>query len=268
MSYNTEMQENNAELEEILAEVNALPEAGATGDYIPVPATAEVGQTIRVSAVDENGKPTAWEAVDMASGGGSADEYVLVLSKVFEADALNTDEWGGESHLFGYRHFWTTDVDGNDLDIDGIYVRIHVPAQTGDGIVSSGELICGVGKGKPKGWLSWRGSYQKQPYIGFPSFVSTGGKEVWCTFDIDLRLQTYKAQRVEGQTYIGNYRDTSVCAAPAFADAVARNNWDTLSGVQIDLVTGSLPTGTNILIYARKRNAEKVAELPKWSVVT
>lgn len=35
-----------------------------TADVIPLPATASVGQTIRVSAVDENGKPTAWEAVD------------------------------------------------------------------------------------------------------------------------------------------------------------------------------------------------------------
>ena len=32
---------------------------------IPAPATATVGQTIRVSAVDENGQPTEWEAVGM-----------------------------------------------------------------------------------------------------------------------------------------------------------------------------------------------------------
>ena len=33
-------------------------------EYISSPATATVGQTIRVSAVDENGVPTAWEAFD------------------------------------------------------------------------------------------------------------------------------------------------------------------------------------------------------------
>lgn len=32
----------------------------ASGDYIPVPSTAEVGQTIVVKAVDESGKPTEW----------------------------------------------------------------------------------------------------------------------------------------------------------------------------------------------------------------
>lgn len=49
----------------------AIPSGGgAAGDYIPIPTSAEVGQTIVVKAVDENGKPTEWEAADMASGGG------------------------------------------------------------------------------------------------------------------------------------------------------------------------------------------------------
>ena len=38
------------------------------GECIPVPATAKVGQTVVVKAIDENGKPTAWEAVDIPSG--------------------------------------------------------------------------------------------------------------------------------------------------------------------------------------------------------
>lgn len=43
------------------------PEVGMDG-YIPAPSTAEVGQTIVVTAVDENGAPTKWEAVDLPSG--------------------------------------------------------------------------------------------------------------------------------------------------------------------------------------------------------
>lgn len=35
---------------------------------IPIPETAQVGQTIVVSEVDENGKPTKWEAVDVGGG--------------------------------------------------------------------------------------------------------------------------------------------------------------------------------------------------------
>ena len=34
-------------------------------EYIPVPTPAEVGQTIVVKTVDENGKPTEWETADM-----------------------------------------------------------------------------------------------------------------------------------------------------------------------------------------------------------
>lgn len=37
-------------------------------NYVAAPATAEVGQVIAVKAVDENGKPTEWEAVNMDSG--------------------------------------------------------------------------------------------------------------------------------------------------------------------------------------------------------
>ena len=40
---------------------------GEAIEYIPAPATAEVGQTIVVKAVDENGKPTEWEAADAPS---------------------------------------------------------------------------------------------------------------------------------------------------------------------------------------------------------
>ena len=48
-------------------EVN-IPEGGTGGGGIPVPETAEVGQTIVVKSVDESGKPTEWEAADLPSG--------------------------------------------------------------------------------------------------------------------------------------------------------------------------------------------------------
>ena len=36
--------------------------------------SASVGQTIKVKAIDESGKPTAWESADMPSGGGMTEE--------------------------------------------------------------------------------------------------------------------------------------------------------------------------------------------------
>ena len=62
------------EIAEMAAELVDAPEGG---DYIPVPAIASIGQTIKVSAVDDSGKPTAWEAVDFPEGGGG-DAWRLV----------------------------------------------------------------------------------------------------------------------------------------------------------------------------------------------
>lgn len=61
---------------------------------VPKVATAEVGQTVVVKAVDENGKPTEWETADVGSGGGdffkvqlSEDGETLItpVADIFEA---------------------------------------------------------------------------------------------------------------------------------------------------------------------------------------
>ena len=53
------------------------------GGGLTVTNTAAVGQTIKVSAVDETGQPTEWEAVDMAGGsvGGQVFDEVVTLSE-------------------------------------------------------------------------------------------------------------------------------------------------------------------------------------------
>ena len=49
---------------------------------------ATVGQTVKISAVDESGVPTAWEPVDFPSGGGTADltdeEYATLVALLGE----------------------------------------------------------------------------------------------------------------------------------------------------------------------------------------
>lgn len=50
---------------------------------IPAPETAEVGQTIVVKEVDENGKPTAWEAADLPTEG----KWELIASGTMEEEA-------------------------------------------------------------------------------------------------------------------------------------------------------------------------------------
>ena len=51
-----------------LSEENAELKQDIAGK-ITAPASASIGQTIRVKTVDETGHPTEWEAVDASSGG-------------------------------------------------------------------------------------------------------------------------------------------------------------------------------------------------------
>ncbi|MCI7325239.1 hypothetical protein MR657_07470 [bacterium] len=65
---------------------------GASVDYITIPASAEVGQTIVVKAVDENGKPTEWEAVDLPSGGGQEiDKIAIKITETVHSISLLDD---------------------------------------------------------------------------------------------------------------------------------------------------------------------------------
>jgi hypothetical protein len=77
---------------------------------IPTPTTAEVGQTIRVSAVDENGVPTAWEAVDMKDS-GSEWEVINEITTTEEVASLTI----------------STDLDNNAFDLAEIQVNIAFP---------------------------------------------------------------------------------------------------------------------------------------------
>ena len=58
-----------AKLDELQTEIDEIKAGDVGGTDISLGVTgATVGQTIKVKTVDANGKPTAWEAVDMAAG--------------------------------------------------------------------------------------------------------------------------------------------------------------------------------------------------------
>ena len=52
---------------------------------------AKVGQTVKISAVDENGVPTAWMPTDFPSGGGGAKLALMNVVEVTDADVLRID---------------------------------------------------------------------------------------------------------------------------------------------------------------------------------
>ena len=54
-------------------------------------ASAAVGQTIKVKAVDENGKPTEWEAVDMPSGESSFPKFEKLLTHTITEEEIATN---------------------------------------------------------------------------------------------------------------------------------------------------------------------------------
>ena len=76
---------------------SALKNQGGGGSSLPIVNTATVGQTIRVSAVDETGQPTEWEAVDMPGGGG---HWETVLDTVWEQDVINPTAYDSETGIF------------------------------------------------------------------------------------------------------------------------------------------------------------------------
>ena len=75
------------------------------GGRLTITNTAAVGQTIKVSAVDENGQPTEWEAVDMATGenNGGLPNWRLIKTLEFTTDVaifeFSTDDAGNAFSL-------------------------------------------------------------------------------------------------------------------------------------------------------------------------
>lgn len=70
-----------AKLDELYTEIDEIKAGGVGGTDISLGVTgATVGQTIKVKAVDADGKPTAWEAVDMAAGDAEVWEKICQVT--------------------------------------------------------------------------------------------------------------------------------------------------------------------------------------------
>lgn len=78
---------------------------------------ASVGQIAKITAVDSAGKPTAWEPVDMPSGGGGGGHWETVLDTVWEQDVINPTAFDSETGIF-------TCAEGelNNLELNKAYV--------------------------------------------------------------------------------------------------------------------------------------------------
>ena len=71
---------------DVVIDPNGSPDASGGGINVT---GATVGQTVKISAVDENGVPTAWEPMDFPSGGGGSAKWKLIEHFTVEAETLN-----------------------------------------------------------------------------------------------------------------------------------------------------------------------------------
>lgn len=125
-----------AKLDELKTEIDEIKAGGVGGTDISLGVTATVGQTIKVKAVDADGKPTAWEAVDMAAGDtwellGTLDassaevlqlDFPYPVKKLYFSSVL-TDS-AGEAYLASdkvYRQV-AFNVDGTWQDVNGFKI--------------------------------------------------------------------------------------------------------------------------------------------------
>lgn len=79
---------------------------------------AKVGQIAKITAVDSAGKPTAWEPVNMPSGGGvGGGHWETVLDTVWEQDVINPTAFDSGTGIF-------TCAEGelNNLELNKVYV--------------------------------------------------------------------------------------------------------------------------------------------------
>lgn len=103
---------------------------------------ADIGQTIVVKSVDENGKPTEWETVDMPSGGsGGGETWRLLNSIVVEEDvgvlSVTADSDGRPLSLKKVKVF--ARIRGNTsgaanwirLDVNGLRNTFNIPISNG-----------------------------------------------------------------------------------------------------------------------------------------
>lgn len=132
------------------------------GEAIPIPQTASAGQTIVVKSVDENGKPTEWEAVDMGSGGGAgggSSQWKIIRDLTITENTdrvdINTDDTGEAFSLHEIQVF--------------AYTRSH-----GDTAESFTFLMNGYwGTGDPYFSSGFKSTKSSDNYYAYNHFIAT-----------------------------------------------------------------------------------------------
>ena len=134
-----------------LDEVAAVLETKAAGgtDISLGLTSAAVGQIIKVKAVDESGKPTAWEAVDMPSGGGGGGETWELIAEIdFDVDAANDVSVWEYKNLPNYKELAYRKVGlvGSTETASGLSISIN------DSVINFSSIQYAKIGGQSNGW--------------------------------------------------------------------------------------------------------------------
>ena len=99
-------------------------EGKAAGSDISLGLTsATVGQTIKVKTVDASGRPTSWEAADMASGGGEKEWKLLqdvMITTDTASQTANVTYSIGDNGVYAFS--FDKDVNGDYFSVENLFV--------------------------------------------------------------------------------------------------------------------------------------------------
>lgn len=164
--------------------INDLNTTGGTDISLNITG-ATVGQTVKISAVDANGVPTAWEPVDMA--GGSSETWELINEVTLSEDAMavvfDKDKSGAAFALRKFAVVGTT-KGSNASNTGGGVICINV-ANTADDRYSIVPPVAGHGALKGDQIRYWHAVAESFGEKGWRWYL-TGADNTWKTNQVNI----------------------------------------------------------------------------------
>lgn len=214
---------------------------------IQPPETASVGQTVVVKAVDENGKPTEWEAADFPVSGEVKTKIITIADFTFENDLVisvdDTDDINFGDAVVNHRHYFYLTPEGEQIKAKRIYGYIQPSAE----IKIPASLCMSVyyRDGAPHSWDFGDFLGNNTGIIGLTSGAYTCNGGSWLFFEANLHPMFARSGVVASQAW-----------EQIRFHGIAFKAIDTIiphfSGVKITVSSGSLvfPAGTRFVLKA------------------
>lgn len=161
---------------------------------------AKVGQTVKISAVDENGIPTAWEAVEFPG----EEEYELIQTVTVEEEGIMT---------VAAKNF----PDGKPLSLNKVFATLKFPLLESD--IATGSLEFNIGTEGSRVYSSYSSSLELKPnslgrYFQMTVWAEINGGVLVGEGNMSITVQLESSRKVVGPVaaYMGNKTINSVSA--------------------------------------------------------